>query len=525
MHEILKNVYKEEIIISQVKYISDIINVNDFKNDEFNLIASGCGTGKSTFVLEHLLKHYGTIKPIEVLFITSRSMIVDQQAQTEGVNKFDPNNKKIIQFWNSVDSEYGQLQSKGITIMTYDKIINILLKENNEDGETLSKIKLFIFDECHTLFSDLFIKDIEALKLWIRDSLYRHEKLFLGLTATPNIILYDENWGVKINQLNKEPIIRYKAKQLTCTNFETIPYLITTNKLVGKTIIMCSSIKECIKLQNEIPNAAILVSKSNVYYKKDKHMEVIRDTIVNKCTLPDTFQYPIKRDKDNFPIEYEERKLEVLISTSTLREGINLFEESGVRNVICCFQDELHITQFMGRCRYDIDNLVVANTYIRVDNFKKKNYLTQCHIKYQEFIANKCNIKWFDSIAHLVEHDCYGTKRFVLCTDERNFIDFINKKWLVPIGTSLKDIDSYKIWKDEDKENIANMAIKCKLYDLCPSKITFNRVIRTMTESLGYDISSGDKYIDNKKHAYKLVISFDEDKIDFDKPFKEGNTQ
>lgn len=469
------------------------------------------------------MKHYNDIASSEVIFVTSRSMIVDQQVQTEGTTRFNPNNKKLVNSWNGVYEDYIGLQEQGITIMTYDKIINILINENTENGETLKRIKLFIFDECHTLFSDLFIRDIEALKIWIRDSIYRHEKIFLGLTATPNIILYNKEWGVKINQLNKEPITRFTAKQLTCTNFETIPYLITTNKLQGKTIIMCSSVKECIKLQNEIPNAALLVSKSNEFYKKDKHMENIRESIVKHQTLPDTFQYPIKRDKDDFPIEFEERKLEVLISTSTLREGINLEEKCGVRNVICCFQDELHIAQFMGRCRYNIDNLVVADTYVRADNFNKESYLTKCRMMYKEFIYNKSNVKWFDSISHIVDHDCYKTKRFVLCTDEKRFIDYINSRWLVPIGATKKDIELYKIWKNEDKDGITNMAIECKLYELCNSKITFNRVVRTMTQSLGYDIESGNKKIDNTRHTYKLIVAFDEDRIDFDKPYKENN--
>jgi len=482
------------------------------------LIASGCGTGKNIFVLNYLLKYYNDIKPYQVLMVTSRSMIVDQQTLTDKASKFNPYNKKIIQFWNGVDEEYGQLQAKGITMMTYDKIINILLKENNEEGETLKNIKLIIFDECHTLFSDLFIRNIDVLKVWIRDTLYRQEKIILGLTATPEIILHHKEWGVKINQLNKEPIVRYRAKQLWCTNFESISYLITTNQLQGKTIIMCGSIADCIKLQNEIPNAALLVSRSNEYYKKDRYMYQIREKIVKDCILPNSFYYPTKRDSKGFPIEYDKRKLEVLISTSTLREGINLHEDSGVRNVICCYTDELHITQFMGRCRYDIDNLVVADTYIRTDNYNKDNYLSQCRIKFKEFIENKSNVKWFDGIAHLVMHEFVKTKRFKLCTDEKRFIDYINSNWLVPIGTSKKDLDLYKIWKDEDKEKIVKKAIDCKLYEFSKSRITFLRVIRTMTQSLGYEIESGNKQVNNKKHTYKLIVSFDEEKISFVPP-------
>lgn len=518
---------KEEIIISKTEksssYISDIINVDNFVTGEFNLISSGCGTGKTTFVKKHLLDYYKTIKPRNVIMVTSRSMIVDQQTQEGGVDKYNIRNRKVIDFWNGRDNDedYSQLQAIGINVMTYDKIIDILLNKNNDDGETLKNIKLIVFDECHTLFSDMFIKDINILKVWIRDVLYRHEKIVIGLTATPNIIFAHKEWGVKINQLNKEPIMRYKANQLWCTNFETISYLITTNKLQGKTMIMCNSITDCIKLQNEIPNAALLVSRSNKYYKRDIHMQDIRESIIKYKILPETFMYPTKRDKNGYPIEYEERKLEVLISTSTLREGINLEEESGIKNVICCYTDELHITQFAGRCRFNIENLVVADTYIRIDNYNKDDYLFQCRNKYKEFMANKSNVKWFDSVSHLVNHDVLKVKRFKLCKDEKKFIDYINSKWLVPIGA--KNLDIYKIYKKEDKDNIVDMAIKCKLYELYPNRITFNRVIRTMSQSLGYEIDSGRQIIDDKKISYKLIISFDENKVNFLLPDKDIN--
>ena len=525
LHEILKICLWEVFIIKKTDktkdiYISDIIDVDDFVTGEFNLIASSCGSGKTYFVKNDLLDYYKTIKPRQVILVTSRAMIVDQQTKDGKADKFDTRNDNVIDYWNGLDEDYSRLQAIGMNVMTYDKLINILLNKNNEKSETLKNIKMVIFDECHTLFSDLFIKDINILKVWIRDTLYRHEKIILGLTATPNIILAHKEWGVKINQLNKEPIMRYKAEQLWCTNFETISYLITTNKLQGKTMIMCNSISDCIKLQDEIPNAAILVSRSNKYYKNDKYMYEIRNKIIEEEVLPETFMYPTKRDKNGYPIEYEERRLEVLISTSTLREGVNLKEESGIRNIVCCYTDELHITQFMGRCRFDIDNLVVADTYIRIDNYNKDDYLSLCRSRFKEFMANKSNVKWFDSISHLVRHNVLQVKRFRLCTDEKRFIDYINNKWLVPIGTDNKDLDIYKIWREEDKNGIIDMAIRCKLYELCPSKITFMRVIRTMTQSLGYEVETGNEKFDNKRLTYKLVVSFDEDKINFNSPYK-----
>jgi len=142
----------------------------DKKN--FNIISSGTGTGKTYFVVNELNKYFPNVKYSEILFVTSRSLIVDQQSKSERISKYDMNNLISIKHWNGLNDYSKILNKKGIQIMTYDKIINILVSNNTEGFETLNKIKLIIFDECHSLFSDKFIKNIEMLKVWIRDILY-----------------------------------------------------------------------------------------------------------------------------------------------------------------------------------------------------------------------------------------------------------------------------------------------------------------------------------------------------------------
>lgn len=498
---------------SKRKFISDIIDINLFKSNEFNLIASGCGTGKSYFIANNLLKHYNHVKPSEVMFITSRSITVDQQSINDNIDKFDLKSKNLIKYWNGeIDDNYSTLSNIGIQIMTYDKIIKILISENNEYFQTLCKVKIVVFDECHTLFSDLFIKNIELIKVWIRDEIYKNRIIFLGLTATPDILnFYQNEWGVKVNQINKNVLINYKVKQLHCTNFNTIPYIISTNRLIGKTLIMCYSISDCFELQRKLSNAAVLVSKNSKYYSND--MDNIRKEIVDNEKLPDTFKYPVERDQNGKPIKFETRDLNVLITTSTLREGINLNEDSGIKNVICCFSDELHIIQFVGRCRFDVDNLVIAETYIRTDNQDQNSYLSQCRKSFKEYMKNKNNVKWFDSISHIIDHDCYNSKKFILGSEEEKFIEYINKKWLVPIGSN--NLDQYKIYREDDKIEIINKAIECKLFILHKSLITFNKVISLLKNSLGYDIENGRITVKKQKYSYKIVLSFDEYKINY----------
>lgn len=55
------------------------------------------------------------------------------------------------------------------------------------------------------------------------------------------------------------------------------------------------------------------------------------------------------------------------------------------------------------------------------------------------------------------------------------------------VGISAEQALRYRIWKDEDKDEIVDVADSCKLFDLCRSKLTFLRVIKMLESSLGYD--------------------------------------
>lgn len=486
-----------------MEYISDKVDFNLIDKKKFNIVASGTGTGKTFLVTKKIRKYFPCIKHNEILFVVSRSLIIDQQTKTEGIEKFKQPKKSlsyIVRYWNGEEDLSENLLNKfGIQMMTYDKIIDILIRRNIEGLETLGRVKLVIIDECHSLFSDKFIKDIETFKLWIHKTLDIGNKIIIGLTATPSILAYyQKSWGVTINRLNKEVLINYKTKQLHCTDFNTIPYIVT-NKIYGKTLIMCYSYNDCKKLKEKIPNSFILISKSNKNFTDE--MKKVRDCLANYESIPDTFI-----DDDGI-----EKELNVLITTSTLREGVNIGGQSGIKNVVCCFSDELHITQFVGRCRFNVDNLIIADTYINADNYDKNNYLSKCRQSYKAFIKNKDSTSWFDSIKHLIEHDIYEVKRFILSADENKFINYINTKWLVPKGINDQELNKYKIYKKEDKEEIVNMVVNCRLLKLYPYQITFNKVIKFMKGTLGYTIESKRGEIDKTKYTYKIVIDFDED--------------
>lgn len=437
--------------------------------------------------------------------MTSRAITVEQQAeQYSSVDKYDYKSLKLIRYWNQEVDTQELIADKGIQLMTYDKLIYTLINRNHEGLETLGRIKIVVLDECHTLFSDLFIRDVEAAKVWVRDTINRGNKIFIGMTATPAIVQFNKTkWGVSIHQVNKTPIVNYRAKRLLCSDFKTIPYIISSNKITGRTIIMCQSIKDCYELQKNLPNAAVLVSKNSSQYTSD--METIRDYIVKHESLPNTFMYRESADAKHC----EERSLEVLICTSTAREGFSLRKESGVRNVISCFPDEMHITQFAGRCRFSLDTIVVVGQTVLTDNYDKTGYLAQQHEGFKRFMEKKESVAWFRTISHLVEASFKDIEYLVLDMNGAKFTNYINQRWLVPIGT--ENTEKYKIWRKKDKDEILLRATSATFNKYKRDKLTFAGVIKMMAEDLGYTVAGGREQSEDQRYTYKLVVGFDID--------------
>ena len=230
-----------------------------------------------------------------------------------------------------MEDDENVLLEYGIALATYDQLIEAV---QTTGVEVLGRVKILILDECHTLFSDTFIPDIKLLRFWLREVIYGGHKTVIGLSATTGIIdYYEKAWSVPINRLNKEAVTGYRAQQMICTDFRTVPYLIAANKLPGKTIIMCPSITRCESLVQYIQNAAMVVSPHSDKFTPE--MSRIRDYIVRHEELPPTY----------FTDDGAEHELDVLVSTSTFREGFNLRKSSGVRNVIFLREKEARLVK------------------------------------------------------------------------------------------------------------------------------------------------------------------------------------
>lgn len=476
---------------------------------KFNLIAAGCGTGKSWFVAHKLLEHYPDIRKEDIIFVTSRSMTVDQQSHEYNVQKFDKEDTELIRKWN--DPTLDDIERDGIQIMTYDKIISIVQNRNNPEAPTLGGAKIIVLDECHTLFSDAsFISGMNVLQKAIKDIVDRADTVVIGMTATPGIIDYhSESWGVRINRLNDKQLIRYLADKMMVTDYQSIPYIITSNRIHGRTMVICHTVEDCQELRSRIPNSAMLMSANSTSTKLDRWERetayLIRKTIAKEQKLPDKYL-----DQDG-----NWRELKVLLCTSTAREGFNLVDESEnrVRNIISCFTDSMTVTQFAGRARYNLDTLIVADTPARHLNNNSDPYLVWERKLFDRYMTDKDSESWYKTVAHLFNGTFFEIHKAFIHGNAYEFAEYINAKWLLPVDATADEIKARMIYRDEDKEEIIDCADRYRIFDKYRSALTFNYVINGIQRYFGYTVETGQKRIKGYTNpkTYKLIVAFDEE--------------
>lgn len=485
-----------------MKHISDYIrDPSVFQPHKFNLIQSPCGTGKSHFAARHILSLFPDVKPCEVVLITSRAITVEQQtAHYDTLTKHELYDLDDTNFWRGAAGAQG---AGTIKTMTFDKVISTIAECNIKNGINFRNVKLFIVDECHTLVTDRFIQGIEAVTTYLRLMMIYSDMIVIGMTATPAVLLEEiTTHGFDINLIQPPLEPMYKAKQLTVLPSRSIAAFINSSDLPGKTIVMAKDYAAAKDLRKLIPHSAILVSHNNRDDWNEVDMRPIWNAIVNEETIPDT--YTVTKRSYKKILSQETRPLKVLITTSVFREGLNLREHSGVRNIVCGFADAMHVIQFAGRCRYNIDNLVVACDGYFTNKNSNKVLEKQCILCNQFY--HRINNDYFRLIGGIVGHPLRETHFYGEYISAEDFRCYVQDHYLVPDGdrpTSDRIISS-----KEEREALRAIAKACGLLGSSSKQKSFDYLLEAMRENLGFvahktRISTGCK----RKQGWYFTIS------------------
>lgn len=403
-------------------------------------------------------------------------MTRDQQAELDGIERLGGDNIEIIQYWNGEIGELKEIRDLGIWIMNYNQLAHILDYCDPEEGELLQKIKLAVFDECHTLFSDDFIEGMGIIRQWVRERIRDGSVILIGMTATKGILDYNAGrFGKKIKTVNQDFIVNYKAKHLICGLKSDLIDLMANRDLPGKTIILLPSVKECKKLNSICHNSVMLVSQNNRDFTED--MAILRKFIIENEVLPeDTSIFTPGYAKGTHPID-------VLITTTSMREGVNLREDSGIKNVICCLTDEMHVKQFVGRCRFSVENLIVLHGHYPKDNMNKNDYTANSRRLFANYIADKTDREWFDGVSEIVECSFEEIERYRIDPDWNGFLSWVDAHWACARD---EPEDIQKRISEQDYEEFEDYAYRSRLFGQDSRKYTFNGILRCMCSDHGY---------------------------------------
>lgn len=356
-------------------------------------------------MMEKLLDYFGVL-PEEMVIVTSRSITASQMEHTyEDAVLYKKDDIDIALRWGDADHE---VRTPGIRVMTYDKFMYALRYMTLPGSLAFSGVRILVFDECHTMFSDLFMKGIEWMRVWLREAIFsRKDLIVIGITATPRVmeIANEEIDHLPIVNILPEVLVGYKAKHLICTNFGGAMDLLISERLQGRSIMMCKRKEECRVVYETIKDSGIVISQSNKSSNKqqrksygltvryEKYMDDIREYIGENCDIPQRIM------TSGGP-----RDLNLLVTTSTFREGFNLNESSNVRNVFVFGYDDMQITQFLGRCRYDVDNLIVVELTKDFKDNTCYGYFTEAAEAFSTFLSNG-DSAWYNTVSHLLYGD------------------------------------------------------------------------------------------------------------------------
>lgn len=336
------------------------------------IISANCGRGKTYFslstgengLLATINRHRNKInlldfnqkdiEPHEVLFLTSRKAIKEQQLkQLNGIRatiedfkncyNFDTNRQKIL--------------------VTTAHQFGVWVR----DGAVEVPPKIIILDEFHSIITETtFAEDLLYTIEYIKE--HYNEIIKIALTATPQFLFnYLEDEQLTFKVIDKDLGSKYKVNNISVSTggqAETVlkgfkPKVSKDHKVIYYT----QSAKKCFEL------ACLWGSSADFLISDYNETEIDGKKLVDIMAERGTKKYILENEE--LPVDTE-----IIFINSACREGFNI-KDSAVKTIICDAVDMITIEQVLGRIRGDLENFMV------VSNF---NYLERNKNKIKEFI-------------------------------------------------------------------------------------------------------------------------------------------
>lgn len=434
----------------------DMVQALFTSNGEIQIITAPTGAGKSTFILENIIKiARGEYKPFgttdkKCLILANRSSLLQQFKKDLEKNTNSIKEKEII-----TDYEV-EFVNEYIEIITYQTLANQIMK----DEEFLSKYKMIIADECHYFLNDSWNGTTQLVLTKLIEHNVANTVLFFSATTDEIKAFLDtlQKKNSSKNSYYKEVLPKEVASKLglnhrlniTVTNdsldniLSRIPkdekFAIFVNEFLKKDNIEAMSNK----YSNDDRLVGFLYSKWEQNGKSFKEDKIMKD------------RYNKTLEKEGF---YEDEMFG-LIANNSIDNGIN-FKDKSLKHIILLNQyDFVQIQQFIGRKRHDSeDETDRTNVYIICDEKK--------HL---ETVKNKSKkiINYYNDYNSLDKKE-FMEKYLIQCNKNKVLIPAINKdSYLNGMSTFRKSGLNYTRDYDFPFLIVSDLQGKLKIYpDYC----------------------------------------------------------
>ncbi len=351
MVEEYRKVLDREATYKGDQFLSQVFNIDEEveKYGKKIFLIAGVGAGKSSWVKNVLALKSGADG--NTLFITSRRAKVDEDTeQSLFDSRLDIKDKRS--YWR--------------TLVTNSKLgyflKDISMQKENKDNALIDKFldryKYIIIDEVHSLAADSTFADSSFCVLSFMEYAVEKGKIVVAMTGTPQPIYHyflENNWHIRdfrkqckyVKPMRIDKIIKDKVLKKIKSELEAERKVIYFVNNVAQIKALCKKLTTTKKISEEKAiiepqYLSVIVAKTRNEELKDQlkdlggiakkiidNSQKTYNNIVQKQLLPDTCK--------------------ILISTSTLREGIDIFNENVT--VICDNHILSNIIQFCGRTR------------------------------------------------------------------------------------------------------------------------------------------------------------------------------
>lgn len=378
----------------RARYVSELVTYSKIIDGIINLIESPCGTGKTTFFINEVVKKAKNKELI--LYLVDTSVLEESllNKYEEYLKPYDPIVKGTMPFneeqlpnhgFGIQIKEFPRKDNRAIC-MTYAKFASVVNKSS--DDNFLNNIRFLCCDEVHNLAKYIGYevrlgakKDETALYKALEKIVIATDKgIFktLFMTATPFRItkLLKENFNYTCNKIVSEKELRGYLfnSQKVYTNIDNILKELQKSDLPEnykilmyvETIKKAEEVRE--KLENNGFNVACLWSINNAR-KMDNLSRKVREHIVEQEKIPDY--------------------VDVVIINAAYETGYNIFDkENMAQTVIVHSRNSEVITQVRGRIRHDIEELVTLNQSGSIETIKRDGTVVElCPTKIEKYVC------------------------------------------------------------------------------------------------------------------------------------------